>query len=78
MQRIIARNWSKINWLRDGYANLSLCGYVTLMLGIGKKSISKIMLDGQILTSHSDKEKVIFDLYSNLTCFVQVWTEVAQ
>lgn len=64
-QRTIARTRSRINWLRDGDANTALF-HAHARHRKKKNFISKFISDGQILTSHSDKEKVVFDFYNNL------------
>lgn len=66
LQRTIARSRSRINWLSDGDANPDLF-HLHARHRKRKNFISKLTSDdGLVLTSHEEKEKNIYDFYSNL------------
>jgi len=66
LQRTIARSRSRINWLNEGDANTALF-HLHARHRKRKNFISKLLSDdGHILTSQVEKEKNVFDFYSNL------------
>jgi len=75
LQRIIARLWSRIGWVRDGDANTKLF-QLDARHKKRKNLITRLVADGQIYTNHQDKPRIVDDFYEGLlgTCMDREYT----